>query len=88
MTVEKLAAFYGIPFEHVPVTAATRAEAEAQQFELLARHDVELVVLARYMQILSPVLWDGIRRRLSTCTTHFCRRLPGRGPTTRRTRGA
>ena len=52
--VESLAAFYGIPFEFVPVTAATRAEAEARQLELLARHEVELVVLARYMQILSP----------------------------------
>jgi len=52
--VERLSAFYGIPFEHVPVTAATRAEAEARQVELLARHEVELVVLARYMQILSP----------------------------------
>jgi formyltetrahydrofolate deformylase len=52
--VERLAAFYGIPFEYVPVTAATRAEAEARQLELLAWHDVELVVLARYMQILSP----------------------------------
>ena len=52
--VEKLAAFYGIPFEFVPVTAATRGEAEARQLELLARHEVELVVLARYMQILSP----------------------------------
>jgi formyltetrahydrofolate deformylase len=35
------------------VTAATRAEGEAQQLELLAKHDVDLVVLARYMQILS-----------------------------------
>jgi formyltetrahydrofolate deformylase len=52
--VEKLAAFYGIPFEHVPVTQATRAEAEARQVELLEAHDVDLVVLARYMQILSP----------------------------------
>jgi len=52
--VEKLAVFYGVPFEHVRVTAGTRAEAEAQQLELLARHQVELVVLARYMQILSP----------------------------------
>jgi formyltetrahydrofolate deformylase len=52
--VEQLAAFYGIPFEYVAVTAATRAEAEAQQLELLARQEVELVVLARYMQILSP----------------------------------
>ena len=52
--VENLAAFYGIPFEHIPVTAATRAEAEPRQIELLSRHNVDLVVLARYMQILSP----------------------------------
>jgi len=52
--VESLAAFYGIPFEHIPVTAATRAEAEARQIELLERHKIELVVLARYMQVLSP----------------------------------
>jgi formyltetrahydrofolate deformylase len=52
--VEKLAEFYGIPFEHAPVTAANKAEAEARQLALLALHQVELVVLARYMQILSP----------------------------------
>jgi formyltetrahydrofolate deformylase len=52
--VENLAAFYGIPFEHVPVTAATRAQAEARHLELLEKNDVDLVVLARYMQILSP----------------------------------
>jgi len=52
--VESLAAFYGIPFEHIPVTAATRAQAEAQQLEVLSRHGIELVVLARYMQVLSP----------------------------------
>ena len=52
--VENLAAFYGIPFEYIPVTAATRAEAERRQLEVLARHEIELVVLARYMQILSP----------------------------------
>jgi len=52
--VEGLAAFYGIPFEYVPVTAATRPEAEARHLELLSRHGVDLVVLARYMQILSP----------------------------------
>jgi formyltetrahydrofolate deformylase len=52
--VENLAAFYGIPFEHIPVTAATRAQAEARQLDLLASHGIELVVLARYMQVLSP----------------------------------
>jgi formyltetrahydrofolate deformylase len=52
--VETLAAFYGIPFEHIPVTVAMHAEAEQRQLEVLARHKIELVVLARYMQILSP----------------------------------
>jgi formyltetrahydrofolate deformylase len=52
--VEKLAAFYGVPFDYVPVAPATRAEAEARQLELLAANEIDLVVLARYMQILSP----------------------------------
>jgi formyltetrahydrofolate deformylase len=50
---ENLAAFYGVPFEFMPVMAQTRPEVEAWQLELLVRHEVELVVLARYMQILS-----------------------------------
>ncbi len=52
--VEKLAAFYGVPFEHMPVTAETRADAEAKQIALLSQHEIDLIVLARYMQILSP----------------------------------
>ncbi len=42
----------GIPFHHIPVTADTKAEAEAAQLELLVGH-VDTVVLARYMQIIS-----------------------------------
>ena len=52
--VEKLAAYYGVPFEYVEVSAATRLEAEARQLRILEQYGVELVVLARYMQILSP----------------------------------
>lgn len=44
---------FGIPFELVTVTKDTKPEAEARQLELLRANDVELVVLARYMQILS-----------------------------------
>lgn len=44
---------YGLRFIHVPVTAATKAEAEARQLVLLRELQVELVVLARYMQVLS-----------------------------------
>lgn len=44
---------YGIPFHYIPVTKETKMEAEAQQLALLREHDIELVVLARYMQVLS-----------------------------------
>ncbi|MFO1450723.1 MAG: formyltetrahydrofolate deformylase [Opitutaceae bacterium] len=48
-----MAAGYGLPFVHIPVTAATKAEAEARQLAVLREQGIELVVLARYMQVLS-----------------------------------
>ncbi|WP_369051888.1 formyltetrahydrofolate deformylase [Kineococcus terrestris] len=59
-----LADFYGVPFHHVPVLtgdAASKERAEARLLELVGELDVELVVLARYMQVLS----DGLCRRLA-----------------------
>ncbi len=61
--LEPIAAFYGAPFHHVPVDRARKLAAEAELLDLVTRHDVELVVLARYMQVLSDDL---------------CRRLAGR----------
>jgi formyltetrahydrofolate deformylase len=46
----------GIPFVHIPITRETRPEAEAKLLALVAEHDIDLVVLARYMQILSDDL--------------------------------
>jgi formyltetrahydrofolate deformylase len=54
MDAQALAGFYGIPFHHIPANAHGRAEAEARQIALLERHAVDLIVLARYMQVLSP----------------------------------
>jgi formyltetrahydrofolate deformylase len=51
---ERLAGFYGAKFVHLPVTGDTRALVERQQIALLREHDCDLIVLARYMQILSP----------------------------------
>ena len=50
----ELAAFYGIPFHYTPIDTANKTGAEQTQLELLDRHNIDLVVLARYMQILSP----------------------------------
>ncbi|MCJ8505948.1 formyltetrahydrofolate deformylase [Kocuria flava] len=56
-----LVEWHEVPFHHVPVTAATKPAAEARLLELVDRYDAELVVLARYMQILS----DELTRELS-----------------------
>ena len=52
------AEIYGIPFHHLPVTKETKAEQEGKVLDLLFEHGVDVVVLARYMQILSPKLVD------------------------------
>ena len=49
-----LAAFYNVPFHNIPVSAAHKVTAEEEQISLLEKNEVELIVLARYMQILSP----------------------------------
>ena len=49
-----LADFHGVPFLHIPVTKDGKAEAEAQQIATIESYQTDLIVLARYMQILSP----------------------------------
>lgn len=51
----------GIPFFHIPVTAETKPEAESKLMDLVERFEVDLVVLARYMQVLS----DDLSRKLT-----------------------
>jgi len=58
---EDVADRYGIAYVHLPVTAATKPEQEAAILRLVEEHRIELVVLARYMQILS----DGLCRRIA-----------------------
>ena len=64
----------GLPFIHVPVTAATKPEAEARLLELVAEYDADLVVLARYMQVLSNDLCTKLRGRAINIHHSF---LPG-----------
>jgi formyltetrahydrofolate deformylase len=53
---------YDLPFHHIPVVAKTKAAAEASQLELLKKHDIELVILARYMQVLSGEFLNAFAR--------------------------
>ncbi len=52
----QLAAWHDVPFHHLPVTAATRERQEERLLEIIEQEQIDLVVLARYMQILSPGL--------------------------------
>ncbi len=53
LNTQKLAEFYGIPFFHIPVEKDKKKEAEEKQFALFDQYQVDFIVLARYMQILS-----------------------------------
>jgi len=62
--LEPLATSNGVPFHHLPVTDDTRAAQEQQILELVDDLGVELVVLARYMQVLSAKVCDVLRGRI------------------------
>jgi len=75
-----LAQFYGIAFHHIPVDAQNRAEAEARQIALLAQHAVELLVLARYMQVLSPEFVASYPQRIINVHHSFLPAFSGARP--------
>jgi formyltetrahydrofolate deformylase len=78
--LEDLAAFYGVEFHHIPVTPATKAQAEAELRALMDRHDIELVVLARYMQILSDELCEDLLGRAINIHHSFLPSFKGARP--------
>jgi formyltetrahydrofolate deformylase len=71
---EPLARSYGIPFEHIPVTRDTKAAAEARLLDLMVRNEIELTVLARYMQVLSDDLCKRLEGQVINIHHSF---LPG-----------
>ncbi|WP_245907439.1 formyltetrahydrofolate deformylase [Leucobacter massiliensis] len=74
-TVRDIAEFYGVPFEHRAIASPEeRADFEARVLEAVEQHDIELVVLARYMQILSPELCAALAGRAINIHHSF---LPG-----------
>ena len=62
--LEPMTASYDVPFHHLPVTSETRGAQEQHVLELVDELDIELVVLARYMQILSPQLCGALPGRI------------------------
>ncbi|ADO55340.1 formyltetrahydrofolate deformylase [Paenibacillus polymyxa] len=54
---------FGIPYHHIPVTADTKPEAERRQLEVIGE-EIDVIILARYMQIISPKFIEHYRNRI------------------------
>jgi formyltetrahydrofolate deformylase len=80
----QLAASYNIPFHHLPLAAGAAAEAKQQQeqriLEIIEREQIELVVLARYMQILSPQLCEALKGKVINIHHSFLPSFKGAKP--------
>jgi len=76
--LEPVARMHGVPFHHVPVTADTKEAAEARALELIG--DVDLVVLARYMQIVSADFCNRFPERLINIHHSFLPAFVGANP--------
>jgi formyltetrahydrofolate deformylase len=76
----QLAASYNVPFHHIPVNAAAKAQAEARQLEIIESEKAELVVLARYMQILSDTMCSKLAGRAINIHHSFLPSFKGAKP--------
>ncbi|MEE4591817.1 formyltetrahydrofolate deformylase [Streptomyces sp. DSM 41524] len=77
---QELVGSYGIPFHHIPVTKDTKREAEARLLDLVRAEHVELVVLARYMQVLSDDLCKELSGRIINIHHSFLPSFKGAKP--------
>ena len=71
---------FGISFHHIPITKETKAEQEEKEIALLHEHQIDLVVLARYMQILSPKMTETFPNRIINIHHSFLPAFPGAKP--------
>jgi len=71
---------FDIPFYHVPITKENKNEAESRQLEILKHHKVECIVLARYMQIISPKLIKTFTNKIINIHHSFLPAFPGAKP--------
>jgi formyltetrahydrofolate deformylase len=71
---------FGIPYYHIPFTKDTKTQAEEEQLELLKQHHVSFIVLARYMQIVSPRLINEYPNNIINIHHSFLPAFPGAKP--------
>jgi formyltetrahydrofolate deformylase len=71
---------FEIPFEYVPFTNEIKAQGEQQQLDLLAKYQIDFVVLARYMQIITPNLIAAYKNKIINIHHSFLPAFPGAKP--------
>ncbi|QCO16669.1 formyltetrahydrofolate deformylase (plasmid) [Azospirillum brasilense] len=76
----QLAAWHNIPFHYLPLTSDTKAQQEARLLEIAEQEKVDLVVLARYMQVLSPALCERMAGRVINIHHSFLPSFKGAKP--------
>jgi len=79
-TLRPIAEQFHIPYYHIPVSKVTKAEAEAEQLRLLKKHDVNIIVLARYMQIISSTLINEYQNKIINIHHSFLPAFAGAKP--------
>ena len=77
---KEMAEAHGIEFHHLPVTKDTKTQQETQILELIKQHNIELVVLARYMQVLSPRLCSEMSGKIINIHHSFLPSFKGAKP--------
>ncbi|MBT8375994.1 MAG: formyltetrahydrofolate deformylase [Bacteroidia bacterium] len=80
MDLAPIAKSFNIPFYHIPITKNSKVEAEAEQLKLLEYHDIDFIVLARYMQIVSKTLIDNYPNKIINIHHSFLPAFVGAKP--------
>lgn len=78
--LEIIARRFDIPFHHIPIGKDNKKEAEEKQLELLKNHNVDFIVLARYMQIVSPRIINHYTHKIINIHHSFLPAFPGAKP--------
>lgn len=78
--LESIVTAFDIPYYHIPIQPENKKEAETRQLELLKAHDVDVIVLARYMQIVSPSFIAHYKNSIINIHHSFLPAFPGAKP--------
>lgn len=77
---QSIAEHFNVPFNHIPVMPHNKNEAEREQLQLLAKYKTDLIVLARYMQILSPEFVSNYKQKIINVHHSFLPAFSGADP--------